>query len=178
MGDYFVFVAQNRIDKGIHLLKDVLSHCNPDVKVVAAYASQKSIDYALQHYGLQPYVNNGILEMRNECTWKTNLGDVIAASRGVINLSIWPSTTEFVLLEVLGLKKPILTFNVGIHPELIKSGINGFVADTPEIMGIQINELNQNDSLYQKVSLGAEQLYRKMTDWDGWKQTLIEILKK
>ncbi len=41
MGDYFVFVAQNRIDKGIHLLKDVLEHCNSNVKVVAAYASQK-----------------------------------------------------------------------------------------------------------------------------------------
>ena len=134
MGDYFVFVAQNRIDKGIHLLNEVLSYCNSDVKIVAAYANQKSINYALQHYGLQTYVDNGILEMRNECTWRTDLGEVIAASRGVINLSIWPSTTEFVLLEVLGLKKPIFTFNVGIHPEIIKSGYNGFFSETPKAM--------------------------------------------
>ena len=85
MGDYFVFVAQNRIDKGIHLLKDVLEHCNSNVKVVAAYASQKSIDFALNNYGLQTYVDEGILEMRNECTWKTNLGEVIAASRGAVS---------------------------------------------------------------------------------------------
>ncbi len=178
MGDYFVFVAQNRIDKGIHLLNEVLSYCNSDVKIVAAYANQKSINYALQHYGLQTYVDNGILEMRNECTWRTDLGEVIAASRGVINLSIWPSTTEFVLLEVLGLKKPIFTFNVGIHPEIIKSGYNGFVAETPKAMGVQINELNRNDSLYQEISKGAELLYRRMTDWNGWKQTLIDILGK
>lgn len=178
MGDYFVFVAQNRIDKGIHLLKEVLSYCNSDVKIVAAYANQKSINYALQHYELQTYVDNGILEMRNECTWRTDLGEVIAASRGVINLSIWPSTTEFVLLEVLGLKKPIFTFNVGIHPEIIKSGYNGFVAETPKAMGAQINELNRNDSLYQEISKGAELLYRRMTDWNGWKQTLIDILGK
>lgn len=178
MGDYFVFIAQNRIDKGIHLLKEVLAHCNSNVKVVAAFASQNGIDFALQHFGLQPFVDSGILEMRNECTWKTNLGEVIAASRGVINPSIWPSTTEFVLLEVLGLKKPIFTYKVGIHPEIIKSGQNGFVADAPETMAIQINELANNDSLYYDISEGAYKLYQQMTDWGGWKNTLIEILTR
>lgn len=178
MGDYFVFVAQNRIDKGIHLLKDVLKYCSPKVKVVAAFASQKSIDFAMRHYGLQPFVDSGMLEIRNECTWKTNLGEVIAACRGVINPSIWPSTTEFVLLEVLGLKKPIFTYNVGIHPEIIKSGINGFVADTSLIMAAQINELAENHSQYSEVSEGAYKLYQQMTDWEGWKNTLIKILVK
>lgn len=178
MGDYFVFVAQNRIDKGIHLLKDVLAHCKPNVKVVAAFANQKSIDYALQHFGLQPYVNSGMLEMRNECTWKTDLGEVIAGCRGVINPSIWPSTTEFVLLEVLGLHKPIFTYSVGIHPEIIRSGHNGFVAKSSEAMAAQINELANNSSLYDDVSKGAYQLYQQMTDWEGWKVTLKCILLK
>ena len=160
------------------LLKDVLEHCNLNVKVVAAYASQKSIDYALQHFGLQSYVEKGILEIRNECTWNTNLGEVVAASRGVINLSIWPSTTEFVLLEVLGLKKPVFTYKVGLHPEIIKSGYNGFVADTSAAMATQINELANNDSLYRDVSKGAYELYLQMTDWEGWKNTLKEILEK
>lgn len=176
-GNYYVFVAQNRIDKGAHLLKDILKNCNSTIKVIAAYASQKGIDYALANYGLQPYVDKGILVMRNNCTWKTNLGNVIAASRGVINPSIWPSTTEFVLLEVLGLKKPIFTFNVGIHPEIIKSGQNGFVANTPKDMADQINKFSQNDTLYDIVSNGAYNLYKDLTNWDGWKKTLMEILE-
>lgn len=45
-------------------------------------------------------------------------------------------------------------------------------------MGAQINELNHNDLLYQKVSAGAELLYKRMTDWEGWKKTLIEIIEK
>ena len=131
MGDYYVFVAQNRIDKGIHLLKDILAYCNKDVRVIAAYTSQARIDEAIDKYGLRQYVENGILEMRPNCTWNTNLGEVLAASRGIVNPSIWPTTTEFVLLETLGLKKPIFTFNVGIHPEIIENGVNGFVAETP-----------------------------------------------
>lgn len=176
MGDYYVFVAQNRIDKGIHLLKDVLKYCNSNVRVVAAYTSQKNIEYALENYGLRPYVEMGILEMRLNCTWKTNLGDVIAASRGVINPSIWPSTTEFVLLETLGLKKPIFTFNVGIHSEIIESGVNGFVAETPQQMAEQINKFLLNDKKYELVSQNAGKLYNKLTDWEGWKNTLNQIL--
>lgn len=175
-GDYYVFVAQNRIDKGIHLLKDILAHCNQDVKVIAAYTSQERIDEALQKYGLQPYIDSGILEMRPNCTWKTNLGDVIAASRGVVNPSIWPTTTEYVLLETLGLKKPIFTFNVGIHPEIIQNGVNGFVAETPSEMATQMNQFKQDNALYEKVSENAYKLYEKMTDWEGWKNTLKAIL--
>lgn len=178
MGDYFVFVAQNRIDKGIHFLKDILAHCNSNVKVIAAYANKKSIDYALSHYGLQPYVDRGILDMRHECTWKTDLGELLAGSRGVINPSIWPSTTEFVLLEVLGLKKPVFAFNVGIHSEIIKSGINGFVSNTPAEMAAQINELARNNSLYKQVSEGAGILYSQLTNKENWKYVLLNILNK
>lgn len=176
MGDYFVFVAQNRYEKGIHLLKDILAHCNRHIKVIAAFSSQNGVDFALKHFGLQPYVDKGILEMRKECTWRTQLGEVIAASRGVIIPSIWPSTTEFVLLESLGLKKPVLTYNVGIHSEIIKNGTNGFVAQTSEMMAAQINELANNHSLYSIVSEGAYKLYLQMTDWKSWKYTLEEII--
>lgn len=177
-GDYYVFVAQNRIDKGIHLLKDILAHCNQDVKVVAAYTSQERIDEALQKYGLQPFVYSGILEMRPNCTWKTNLGDVIAASRGVVNPSIWPTTTEYVLLETLGLKKPIFTFNVGIHPEIIQNGVNGFVAESPSEMASQMNQFKHDDALYEEVSANAYKLYQTLTDWNRWETELKIILER
>lgn len=176
MGDYYVFVAQNRIDKGIHLLKDILAHCNKDVRVIAAYTSQARIDEAIDKYGLRQYVESGILEMRPDCTWNTNLGEVLAASRGIVNPSIWPTTTEFVLLETLGLKKPIFTFNVGIHPEILKTGVNGFVAETPKEMAEQMNAFLHNDEQYDLVSQNAYKLYEKLTDWEGWKNTLNQIL--
>ena len=178
MGDYYVFVAQNRIDKGIHLLKDIVEHCNKDVRVIAAYTSRARIDEAIDKYDLRQYVESGILEMRPDCTWNTNLGEVLAASRGVVNPSIWPTTTEFVLLETLGLKKPIFTFNVGIHPEILKTGVNGFVAETPKEMAEQMNAFLHNDEQYDLVSQNAYKLYEKLTDWEGWKNTLKEILNK
>lgn len=45
-------------------------------------------------------------------------------------------------------------------------------------MATQVNELANNDSLYRDVSKGAYELYLQMTDWEGWKNTLKEILEK
>lgn len=174
-GNYYVFVAQNRIDKGIHLLKHILSECSSDVKVIAAYTSQDRIAEAINQFGLQPYVDNGKLEMRANCTWKSDLGNVISDSLGVINPSIWPTTTEYVLLETLGLKKPIFTFNVGIHSEIIQTGVNGFVAETPMQMARQMNEFIERPELYDTISANAYTLYLKLTDRDSWKMTISNI---
>lgn len=178
MGDYYVFVAQNRIDKGIHLLKDILAACNKEVRMVAAYTSQQRIDEAIDKYGLRPFVDSGILEMGPNCTWATDLGEVIAKSRGVVNPSIWPTTTEYVLLETLGLKKPIFTFNVGIHSEIIVSGENGFVAENSRQMAEQLNSFLLDDALYEKVSSNAFLLYKQLTDTEGWRKTLKHILER
>lgn len=178
MGDYYVFVAQNRIDKGIHLLKDILAACNKEVRVVAAYTSQQRIDEAIDKYGLRPFVESGILEMRPNCAWATDLGEVIAKSRGVVNPSIWPTTTEYVLLETLGLKKPIFTYNVGIHSEIIVSGENGFVAENSRQMAEQLNRFLHDDALYEKVSSNAFLLYKQLTDTEGWRTTLKHILER
>lgn len=178
MGDYFVYIAQNRIDKGVHLLKEVLTNCNKNIRVIAAYSTPMNAEYALQNYGLQPFVDNGMLVIKTGCTWKTDLGELIASSRGVINLSIWPTTTEFVLLEALGLKKPIFTFNVGIHPEIIDSGVNGFIADNPFEMAIQINHMAENKYNFHAISQEAYKLFLIITNRENWKTRLEEILSK
>lgn len=44
-------------------------------------------------------------------------------------------------------------------------------------MADQINKFSQNDTLYDIVSNGAYNLYKDLTNWDGWKKTLMEILE-
>ena len=51
------------------------------------------------------------------------------------------------------------------------------MAHDSEEMAMQMNELSNDDFLYKRVSEGACQLYLKMTDWNGWKNTLKEILE-
>ena len=97
---------------------------------------------------------------------ETGAVELIANSRGVINPTIWATTTEFVFLEVLGIGKPIICFYVGIHKEVIKNRLNGIVVRSGDFqkIGDEINKLFNDDELYEVISVNAKKLFHKLTD--------------
>lgn len=177
MGDYYVCIAQNRIEKGFQHLSKILSYCNAPIKVIAAYNNIDQANIAISKYGFQEYIDKGMLEIRRDLKWETGLAELVANSRGVIIPSIWHTTTEFGLLEALGYKKPVFCFDIGVHHEKIVNEENGFLSalgDTRN-MAKQMMKLKSDDQLYALVSQNAGLLYNEMTDWDGWKKDLKNI---
>mgnify|MGYP006075672227 CR=1 FL=1 len=174
MGDYFVCIAQNRVEKGFQYLKDILLYCDNSIKLIVAYNSNEQANIAIEKYGFREFIENGMMEIKYDLKWETGLAELVANSKGVIIPSIWPTTTEFGLLEALGYKKPVFCFDLGVHHEKIESNVNGFVADLGDTrsMAKQLVQLNADDVLLAKVSNGAELLYQEMTDWDNWKNEL------
>jgi len=174
MGDYFVCIAQNRVEKGFQHLKEILSHCDSTIKIIVAYNNKEQANIAIKTYGFQQFIDNGMLEIKHDLTWENGLAEVVAHSRGVIIPSIWPTTTEFGLLEALGYQKPVFCFDLGIHHEVIKSGINGFTAPILDCktMATQLMLVKSEDTTYLSVSINAGLLYKEMTNWNGWVKTL------
>lgn len=112
-------------------------------------------------------------------TMTTGALELIAASRGVINPSIWATTTEFVLLEVLGLSKAIITFDVGIHKEVIKNRVNGICVKAGDFkaMGDEINNLNADAELEAHIATGARRLFHQLTDASSFSNILTKIFQ-
>ena len=177
MGDYYVCIAQNRVEKGFQYLSKILSYCDTSINVIAAYNNSEQAKIAIERNGFQQYIDRGMLEIKFDLRWETGLAELVANSRGVIIPSIWPTTTEFGLLEALGYKKPVFCFDVGIHHEKIMNGINGFVAPIGDCktMAMQLMKLKTDDQLYLTVSEKAGLLYKEMTDWNKWKMDLRHI---
>ena len=103
--------------------------------------------------------------------------ELIAGSKGVINPSIWATTTEFVLLETLGMSKPTICFNVGIHKELIINRVNGISVNVGQFdtMGHEINNLDIDTELYEKISINAKKLYDELTNKSTFNKILNNI---
>lgn len=177
MGNYYVCIAQNRIEKGFQYLSKILSYCDSSVKVIAAYNNVTQAKIAIERNGFQPYIDSGVLEIKYDLKWGTGLAELVAGSRGVIIPSIWPTTTEFGLLEALGFKKPVFSFDIGIHREVIINGINGFTValGDSKAMASQMLKLKVDDRLYSKVSENAGLLYKELTDWNGWKKDIKKM---
>jgi len=177
MGDYFICSGQDRLEKGIHLLKNILPHSrNSKIKLV--FSDQNSANNVISKYGLQPFIENGQLSVIGDTKWDTGLGKLYAEARGVINLSIWPSTTEYALLEGLGLKKPLIAFDIGIHSERINNGYNGYkvAINDFEKFGYFIDQVSLSDDLYKKLSCGAFELYKELTNIESFKKCLETII--
>ncbi len=176
---YFVIIAQIRIEKGPHLISKILNFVDPGIKVKALFYNQAEVDEFLTKYPENKiYISNGTLEILPNVTMTNGAVDVVAKSRGVINPTIWPTTTEFVLLEALGLSKPIITFGVGIHKEIIINKVNGICVNTGdfEAMGKEINNLANDDELYENISRNALKLYHQLTDDIAFQDAFDTIL--
>lgn len=174
-GDYYVGIAQHRIEKGFHLLPRILKYCGKNVKVVLAYANDRQVEIAKKNNGFKPYIDSGQLEIISS-SWNSGLMNLVANAKGVIIPSIWPTTTEFGLLESLALGKCVFCFDLGIHSEIIKYGINGFAfpINNNEDFGNKLTTFNDDE--YSVMSHTINELYLSLTDWEGWIKTLKEIL--
>lgn len=173
-GDYFVGIAQNRIEKGFHYLEEILLHCDKTIKIIIAYNNREQAHIAIKKYGFQQFIDNGTLEIRHDLMWETGLAELVAQSRGVIIPSIWPTTTEFGLLEALGYHKPVFCFDLGVHREIIKNGSNGFITPLGDCKGFakHLITVQEDNQLYDYVSNGAKLLFDKLTNNQNWIDTL------
>lgn len=161
-GDYYVVAAQNRIEKGIHLIKEIIPFFkNQKLKLV--FANEKEAILAIKTYELEEYIKNETVEIIFNKSWENGLNQIYAKSKGVLILSIWHTTTEFALLEALGMSKPVICFDLGIHSEIIIDGVNGFKIRLDELKKFEydLKQLNDND-IYEVISNGARDLYKKL----------------
>lgn len=178
-GHYIVCYGQSRIEKGAHYLKDVISRC-PGVEFVFPFVTEASAQEAIVSFGLEELVQQGSIKVVMGMIWRTGVNKIVADSGGILNLSVWPTTTEYTFLEGLGLAKPLFVFDVGIHNEVIRHGENGMMAKLGDVEAVSdhIKQLVSDDELYKRVSAGALALFNTLTDPDAYRSAFQEALDK
>jgi len=177
---YFVIIGQYRHEKGIHLISKILDFVNDGIVVKLLLFNQEEANrFQLEFTQNLKHIKSGKLEVLPGITMTNGAIELIAGSKGVINPSIWATTTEFVLVEVLGMAKPIITFDVGIHKEVIKNRINGICVKAGDFkaMGDEINNLNNDPLLEHRISIQAKKLFHELTDDASFKSILLAIFK-
>jgi glycosyltransferase involved in cell wall biosynthesis len=173
-GDYFIFMGQYSMTKGWTLISKIMDLC-PDIKFVSPFFDENDAIKVIEKFGFQKHIDRGQLRIVSGVRWGTGAEKLLADSYGVINPSLWETTTESVLMEALGLGKPIVTFNIGIHNEIFKNGENGWTVPVGNLEafaeGIYALK-NMSDSDYVNVSKNARLIFDQITDEAGYKKSL------
>jgi glycosyltransferase involved in cell wall biosynthesis len=177
-GNEIVIAGQDRIEKGIHLLRELLEdgECPP---IVIAFASKKEETKALVQFGLLEYVASGRIRIVFDVSWDRGLRDLYASSLGILILSLWPTTTEYAFLEAIGLGKPVVCFDLGIHRERIinrKNGLKSQVGDLTQLRE-NLNDLKNVEGLYETISKGALNLFEDLTGEECMMRSLSNLIR-
>ena len=174
---YFVIIGQDRHEKGFHLISKILDHIDDDISVKLLLFTKEEADNFINDVKNKYHIKNKKIEVIPGLTMTNGALEVIANSKGVINPTIWATTTEFVLLEVLGMGKPIITFDVGIHKEILVNRFNSICVESGNfaMMGQEINNLCNDNMLEQKISNESLKLFDKLTNEIYFKNILKEI---
>lgn len=161
-GKDFIFYGQFQEFKGAHLLQHIISYCPLTMFFLYPIVSSEE---QLIKYGIdQSKLHN--VRVDTDLSWFSGLAERVATCRGVLFPSLWPTSTEYALLEAMGLSKPIVAFDVGAHQEILVHHKNAMVVPAGDTRAFSeaILELDQNADLRQEIGYGARQTFKKLTN--------------
>ena len=172
-GDYFVMAGQNITAKGWHILPDVIK-MGKNIKYKLIMMNEEQANRLIRDNNLTEQVNSGLIEIVLYLKTHKDILEVVAKSRGVLVPSYYATTGEFYLIEALGLGKPTILFDAGIHGEIIKHKENGMISQVGDLDGFykNIQKVNDDDDLCQTLSEGASSLFDKLLSFEEFKSTM------
>lgn len=99
------------------------------------------------------------------------------------DIFIFPSSDEclpLVLIEAMQCGLPIITSDIGAIPEMVKTGINGYLIEkiTPEALVDALLNFSRNPSLVNKMGGNSKLIYRSNYNYDLFKRNIIGLFKE
>jgi glycosyltransferase involved in cell wall biosynthesis len=117
---------------------------------------------------LQRYIKSKKLEVVSGLESHKEVLNLVANSLAVIIPSNYPSTGEFALLEAMGLKKPVIAFNVGAHKDFLIDMNNSLVSSALDLkkMTKDLEMLYKDENLWEKLSKNSRLTFEEITNFD------------
>ena len=172
-GDYFVMAGQNITAKGWHIIPHIIKQTK-NIKYKLIMRDEVQATKFIHDNDLAKYIERGLIEILLYLKTHREVLEVVAKSRGVLVPSYYATTGEFYLLEALGLGKPVVVFDAGIHGEIINNEENGMISRVGDLTDFyqNVQKINDDDDLYRKLSNGARALFDELLSFQKFKNSM------
>ena len=125
--DYFAIVGRLIPQKGIDIAVQIAAQTETNLKVVTHITpvTEKSEYYQKKVF---PFLDNQNIQVFNlpEETKKVN---ILQHAKGFIFPSQWNEPFGMVLIEAMSCGTPVIAYNRGSVPEIVRDGLTGFIVD-------------------------------------------------
>lgn len=175
-GEELVFYGQPLAIKGFHLLRRLVDG-TPGARwgIFPSGASAAQREAA----GLAEDLGPGVLCDPDQ-RWNGGLAERVAGARAVVLPTGWPTPIEYAVLEAMGLGKPIVTFGVGAHRDLLVDGDNALVAPAGDVEALleRLRRVQDDAALRAHLARRARETFEQVTADGPLRSALAEAYNR
>lgn len=121
--DYFAFVGRVSPEKGVDRAIQIALACNTPLRIAAKV---DRADEAYFEQVIRPMLDHPLIEFIGEIG-DAQKNEFIGRAKALLFPVDWPEPFGLVMIESLACGTPVLAWNRGSVPEVLKNGVTGFV---------------------------------------------------
>jgi glycosyltransferase involved in cell wall biosynthesis len=161
--DYFLWLGKFNPDKGAKEALLAAKKANIKLMVAGTIDKVESEDYKYYKNEIEPLIDGKQIVFIGELEDKKK-NEVYGASRGFLNPIKWNEPFGLVMAESMATGTPVISFNNGAAPEIIKDGETGFIVSDVDEMVKKIGQIDTIDR--RKCRQRVEEYFstKKMVD--------------
>lgn len=168
---YLLFVGRIAMDKGVHYAIEVAQELNLPLVIAAKLNSWDRPYY--QEY-VEPFLSEEIRWIGEVDEAQRN--DLMSKAMCFLHPVTWQEPFGLTLIEAMACGCPVVAFDKGSIPEIVKHGETGFVVRTIEEMFEAVEKIEEIDRAHCREY--ALETFNEKTMTDGYEEIYRKILNK
>lgn len=171
--NYFAYFGRIITPKGVHHAINVCLKTKSDLKIAGLHFEGHGKD----HYWsgkVEPYIDSKLISYKGFIKKQKDKNEFLGNAKALLFPIKWEEPFGMSLIEANACGTPIIAFNRGSVPEIIKDGVNGFcvrneaemikaMANIEEIDRKKCREYAERNFSLVKMVEGYEKVYKKIT---------------
>lgn len=171
MGEYLLFVGRISLEKGVHFAIEAAQEMDMELIIAAKLNPQ---DHAYFEQYVEPRLSNRIRWIGEVEEKERN--ELMAGARCFLYPVTWREPFGLALIEALACGCPVVAFNQGSIPEIVETGVTGYVVQDVETMIEAVQNIGVINRKACRDRVLAEFSDTRMAD--GYEAVYRKILEK
>ncbi len=158
--DYLLFLSRMSYEKGPHLAIEAARRLK--LRLVLA-GNVGSVDQEYFQVQVLPHVDGDAIQYVGEAEFQYKR-ELMAGARCVLASITWPEPFGLFMIEAMACGTPVVAFNRGSAPELVRHGVTGYVVETLDQMVQAVQQVHLIDPKDCREHVGQHFDVPRMTD--------------
>lgn len=172
-GKYLAYLGRLSPRKGVHLAIEAAQKVGLPLKI-AGGEEEVNLDYFREK--IFPTLDGGTIEYLGEIVSRKQRSAFLRSAKALLFPIHREEPFGLVIVEAMACGTPVIAFNRGSVPEVIKDGETGFIVETVEEMVEAIKKIDQIDRRECRKHVEKNFTVEKMVD--GYEEVYREILQR